>query len=188
MHNLLISWIAAIYSSVLEEYGDEALYKINHKSCSFWLKTLLKQYSEAPLRRKVEMLASGLKGHLVPLRLDEDNEKFTITMLPCGSGGMLALQGEYKSQKLPLVQKAQPQTFSKENFPVYCTHCALQEIISIEMLGHPVFITDCPEGRAVGKEYCRIYIYKKPQNIPDEFYKRLGKEKRLDRGDHDSKE
>ncbi len=107
-----------------------------------------------------------------------DEEKFTITMTPCGSGGKLVLEGGYKPPRnLARVKKAQPQTFGKENFPVYCTHCAFQEIVPIEVLGHPIFITDPPDADKIGEIPCSVYIYKDPKNIPEEFYERIGKKK-----------
>ena len=178
MHNLMRDWIAVLYSHIYKKYGEEALYEANHAACTFWLKDLLGKYEEAEPRRKAQMLAAGFRGHFVPLKVEEDDEKFTITMLPCGSGGKLALEGGYEPPRnLARVQEAQPQTLSKENFPVYCTHCAFQEIIPIEELGHPIFITDCPGGDKIGEEDCKVYIYKKAEDIPEEFYERLGKKK-----------
>jgi len=178
MHNLLRDWIAGIYSYIYEKHGDKALYEVNQAACSFWLKDLVKQYSEAEPRRRAQMLAAGFRGHLVPLEVAEDDEKFTITMLPCGSGGKLVLEGGYEPPRnLARVKKAQPQTLSKENFPVYCTHCAFQEIVPIEELGYPIFVTDCPGGDRIGEEPCKVYIYKDPKDIPERFYGRLGKKK-----------
>jgi len=178
MHNILRDWIAAIYSYIYKRYGDETLYEVNHAACSFWLKDLMELYPKESPSRRTQMLAAGFRGHLVPLRVEEDDEKFTITMLPCGSGGKLVLDGGYKEPRnLARVKKGQPQTFSKDDFPVYCTHCAFQEIIPIEVLGYPIFITDCPDGDKIGDEHCKVYIYKDPKNIPEKFYTRLGKKK-----------
>ena len=178
MHNIFRDWVAAIYSYIYEKYGDKILYEVNDVACSFWFKDLMKRYSKAEPRRRAQMLASGFRGHLVPLKVDEDDEKFTLTMLPCGSGGKLVLEGGYEPPRnLARVKKAQPQTLSKEDFPVYCTHCAFQEIIPIEEFGYPIFITECPEGGDIGKEHCKVYIYKDPKDIPERFYERLGKKK-----------
>ena len=178
MHNILRDWIAAIYSYIYKKDGDEALYEVNKAACSYWLKDLMELYPKAEPQRRAQMLAAGFRGHLVPLKVEEDDEKFTLTMLPCGSGGKLHTSGAYEPPRnLAKVKKAQPQTFFKENFPVYCTHCAFQEIIPVEELGYPMFITDCPEGDKIGKENCKVYIYKDPKKVPERFYERLGKKK-----------
>ena len=178
MHDILRDWIAAIYSYVYQQDGDQALYDLNKAACSFWLEGLMKLYPSAEPQRKAQMLAAGFRGHLVPLSVEEDDEKFTLQMLPCGSGGRLRTSGGYDPPKnLALVKKAQPMTFFKENFPVYCTHCAFQEIIPIETLGYPMFITDCPDGDKIGVEPCRVYIYKDHRDIPEKFYERVGKKK-----------
>ncbi|MFH0844080.1 MAG: hypothetical protein V1930_01275 [Pseudomonadota bacterium] len=178
MHNILRDWIAALYTHIYRKEGDEALYEANHVACSFWLKDLIELYPKAEPRRKAQLLAAGFRGHLVPLKVEEDDEKFTITMLPCGSGGKLHTDGGYDPPRnLAKVDKPQPQTFQKGQFPIYCTHCAFQEIIPIEALGHPLFITDPPEADKIGIENCKVYIYKDPKDIPAKFYERLGKKK-----------
>jgi hypothetical protein len=178
MHNILRDWIAAIYSYIYERDGDEALYEVNKAACSYWLKDLMEVYAKADPPRRAQMLAAGYRGHLVPLKVEEDDEKFTLTMLPCGSGGKLATSGAYEPpSKLSRVKRAQPQTYFKESFPVYCTHCAFQEIVPIEKLGYPMFITDPPEGDKIGKENCKVYIYKEPKSTPVRFYERVGKKK-----------
>ncbi|MFH1349385.1 MAG: hypothetical protein ABII26_00455 [Pseudomonadota bacterium] len=178
MHNLMRDWIGALYTYIYKNYGDEALYKANEAAVSFWLRDLVENYEKVEPKRRAQMLAAGFRGHLVPLRVEEDDEKFTITMLPCGSGGKLVLEGHYEPPSpLVRVKKAQPQTLSRENFPIYCTHCAFQEIVPIDKIGHPIFITDCPDGDKIGHENCRVYIYKNPQDIPEKFYTRLGKTK-----------
>ena len=178
MHDLMRDWIASLYTFIYKNYGEDALYEANHMACSFWLKGFLEKYAEADPRRRALMLAAGFRGHLVPLKVEEDQEKFTLTMLPCGSGGKLVLEGKYEPVgEVARVERAQPQTLSKKNFPIYCTHCAFQEILSIEKYGYPMFITDCPDGDKIGKVNCRVYIYKNPEDIPERFYKRLGKKK-----------
>lgn len=178
MHNIYRDWVAAIFSFIYENYGDEALYELNHAAFSSWFKDLIQLYLKEKPHRRAQMLAAGFRGHLVPLKVKEDDEKFTVTMLPCGSGGNLVLQGGYEPPRnLARVKKAQPQTFSKKNFPVYCTHCPFQEIIPIEEVGYPLFITDCVDGDEIGKKLCEVYVYKDPNDIPERFYERLGKKK-----------
>ena len=177
MHDLLRDWISTLYTWIYRKYGDDALSEANYEAFSVGFKMLTELYEKAELSKKVAMLSAGYRGHLVPLSVEEDDEKFTVTMLPCGSGGRLALSGAYEQGRMATVKTPQPMTFMKEDFPVYCTHCAFQEIIPIELVGHPLFITDCPDGDKIGKEPCRVYIYKDPKDIPERFYTRIGMKK-----------
>ena len=40
-------------------------------------------------RHRVQMFAMGLRGHLQPMKVEEDDEKVCITMVLCGSGERL---------------------------------------------------------------------------------------------------
>jgi len=57
----------------------------------------------------------------------------------------------------------------------YCTHCATSlEIMTIEQLGYPAWVIKHePDGMCVQR------IYKDPEGVPEEYYKRVGMEKRL---------
>jgi len=179
MHDLLVKWIAGIYSHIYLEFGDEVLYAVNYASCQLWIKDLIPLYKDANPEERLKLLCGGFRGHMTGLNVEEDEEKYTVVMQPCGSGGKLVLDGAYDTPTgLARVKRPQPQTLGKSNFPVYCTHCAMQEIIPIEMTGTPLFITDPPEGDEIGNVPCRVYIYKTAGAIPSKFYKRLGKVKR----------
>ncbi|MFC2002921.1 hypothetical protein ACFLV4_03125 [Chloroflexota bacterium] len=176
MHALYRDWTTALLTFVGRHYGDEALEQALRESCTAWLKPLVELYSKAELRRKVQMQANGLRGHLGLLRVEEDDEKFTFIMEPCGSGGRLILDGSYGSpQNFLMVKKGQPITYGREDFPVYCTHCSIVEILPVEWTGVPLFIVAPAEK--LGEEPCRVYLYKDAKAIPQEYYRMVGKTK-----------
>jgi hypothetical protein len=47
---------------------------------------VFKPIKETDFRSIVEHQASKMRGHLQPMKIEEDDEKVSITMLPCGSG------------------------------------------------------------------------------------------------------
>lgn len=58
---------------------------------------------------------------------------------------------------------------------LYCSHCSLvNEILPIENFGYPNRITEYPENPG---DPCTWYIYKDPDDIPEEYYTRIGKTK-----------
>lgn len=177
MHDLYLHFVTGLLSFVDRQYGDEALYQGLGEGCAAFLRPLAERYRGMEPRRKAELLAMGLRGHLHPLKIEEDDEKFTFMMQPCASGGRLILQGAYDGppNNFAKVAKAQPMTYGRADHPVYCVHCSFQEILPIEWDGVPLFITE--PAKELGKEPCRIYIYKRPEDIPDRFYERIGKQK-----------
>ncbi len=176
MHDLLRDWVTGLLTFVGERYGDEALLEAGKASCAAWFRPMSEIWAKADLRRKVELLASGLRGHLQPVTVEEDDEKFVFHMHPCGSGGRLVLDGCYGPPRNFLtVKKAQPQTYGVADFPVYCTHDPVLEIIGIEQTGAPLYIVI--PAQKIGHERCSIIIYKDPKAIPSDIYTRLGKKK-----------
>jgi len=177
MHDLYLHFTTGLLSYVGRQHGDEALYQALYGAVGAFMRPLVEAYRGIEPRRRAEMLAAGLRGHLHPLKVEEDDEKFTFMMQPCASGGRLILEGAYEGppNKFLKVEKAQEMTFGRSDHPVYCVHCAFQEIVPIDWEGVPPFITEPSPN--LGKEPCRIYIYKRPEDIPARFYERFGKQK-----------
>lgn len=177
MHDNYCYWIASLLSFVLRRFGVEAVFEALRESCSEMFEPLAKVYEGQSPKRWAELFAAGLRGHLQPLKIEEDEEKFTFIMKPCGSGGRLILQGHYEPNgRLSTIKEPHPiMTYSRKDFPIYCAHCPFQEIVFIEQLGFPLFIT-LPSDK-IGEEPCRMIIYKDPSRIPDFYYERIGKKK-----------
>jgi hypothetical protein len=127
-------------------------------------------------RATIEGIAAALRGHLgAYLKIEEDDEKFTFHM-PCPSGGSLVNEGRYDPPFNYLkVKKPQSITYGRPDFPVYCVHCTFQDSLPIDWFGRPLWLMDPAE--AIGKEPCMRYVYKRPEDIPERFYKRLGKKR-----------
>lgn len=176
MHDGLIDWITALLTFVGRRYGDEALYQALREGCTAWLEPLAEQFSKADAGHRAVMMTKVLRGHMMPIRIEEDDEKFTFVMEPCGSGGRLVLDGKYQPPRDFLkIEKPQPMTCGQKDFPVYCAHGPILSILAIEWGGAPVFFEE-PSDK-VGEEPCKIYLYKDPKATPAELYAKVGKEK-----------
>ena len=113
---------------------------------------------------------SWTASHAVPIQIEEDNEKFTLK-ISCPTGGGLRLKAEYGKTKKP-----HPWSHGEVGFCLYCTHCiTFFEMIAIEKFGYPIWGND-PVSKPEGT--CMQYIYKDPKFVPEEVYKRVGKEKK----------
>ena len=175
MHDLYRDWTTALLSFIYRNYGDQALNDSLSESCHSWLQPLLELYESTPEpAKRARMLATGLRGHLQPLEIEEDDEKFILRMIPCGSGGRLIRDGGYGPPKnYATVEKAQDLTYHIKDLPIYCTHCPFQEIIPIELKGYPLFVTIPSEN--LGEEPCSILLYKDLKAVPEEYFRRVNK-------------
>ena len=178
MHDLYRNWITATLSEVGRRYGDDDLEGIMTEGVRAWWKPIVDSLPKEPeaMPAKVKMFISGLHGHLQPLEIKEDDEKVEIKMCPCGSGGRLVSEGKYEGpDAFHTIKKAQPLTYGRKDFPVYCAHEYAMEKVDIEENGRPFVVVE-PAAR-LGKDYCTMVVYKDPENVPLKYYERLGIEK-----------
>ena len=176
MHDLYMNWSAALESHIYNNHGVDELYTAVKWAVSAGMQQFREEYDKADFRRRVKMLAAGLKGHLQPLELKEDDDKVCIKMQPCGSGERLFKSGGYEPPRnFAMMKEPHPLTYGETDFPIYCCHAPLQELIWMEWLGYPVFVSY--PVQKMGRDACWYCIYKDPEKIPEETYLRLGKEK-----------
>jgi hypothetical protein len=175
MHDGYRNWVAALLSDVGRRDGDEALEAIMHTSvAAWWLPNLDTMTARTADRRaQVKMFIAGLRGHLQPIEVDEDDERVILKMTPCGSGGRLVLEGKYDGDDALLtIRTASRITYGRDDFPVYCAHEALMERINIERDGRPLVVVE--PSRHLGTEPCSFIIYKDPDAVPASYYERIG--------------
>jgi len=168
LHDIYRDWIASLLSFIGRRYGDEAVHNALQEYFDMLMQSLGKAYADQDLRRMAEMAAAGLRGHLHPFEVEEDEEKFTFVLNPCGSGGRLMVEGKYGPPcNFFKIQKAQEMTFQQQDFPVYCSHCFFQNIGPTKAGNSPLPIVVPP--KQMGKEPCRAYLYKDPSRCPEEY-------------------
>ena len=175
MHDLYRNWVTSLLTEIGTNYGDEVLDDIMMKSVRSWWTPIMDKLprGQDDLAAKIKMFISGIHGHLQPLEIKEDEEKITVKMCPCGSGGRLVSEGKYEGKDGFLkIKDGQPLTWGISDFPVYCAHEYAMERIDIEDHGHPFIVIEPAEN--IGKERCSMHIYKDPKNIPDKYYERIG--------------
>jgi len=166
MHDALIDWITSILSYVGRRFGDAVLYEAHREGCKAWVAPLTEAFKAADFRHRAVILTKILRGHMMPLRIEEDDEKLTFVMEPCGSGGRQIQNGKYQSPHGFLrIKSAQPLTLGREDFPVYCAHHHFEELIPRELVGYPLFVTEPAER--LGQGACRIFLYKNPSKAPE---------------------
>ncbi|MCB1746957.1 MAG: hypothetical protein H6977_02185 [Gammaproteobacteria bacterium] len=178
MHDLYRNWITATLSEVGRRYGDEALDDVMVEGVRAWWQPITRAMPQDPesLPARIKMFAAGLHGHLQPLEISEDDDKIEIKMCPCGSGGRLIQEGKYEGDEAFLtIEKGQRMTYGRPDYPVYCAHEYAMERVDIEENGTPFVVVE-PAAR-LGRDHCKMVVYKDPAKIPAEYYERIGLKK-----------
>ncbi len=178
MHDLYRDWTTATLSAVGRRFGDAALEEVMTEGVkAWWTPNLEKMAQGSPtLQQRIKMFVAGLRGHLQPMHIEEDDEKVVIQMRPCGSGGRLVLEGKYEGPNAFLtIEKPQRMTYNRANFPVYCAHEPPMEMVDIEKNGAPFVVVE--PAAVLGKEHCSFIIYKDKSKVPEKYYERLGLKK-----------
>ncbi len=174
LHDGYMFWATGLLTYIYQNYGIESVEKAERFAHTIEGKTVFKPPVETDLRSLIIHLASSLRGHLQPLEIEEDDEKIVLTMKPCGSGERIIELGGYEAG-LAKVEEPHRITWGMKNFPIYCVHCPIMETLGFEGTGdlQPVHLATEPMRHG----FCHFAYYKDPANIPEEFYRRLGKEK-----------
>lgn len=158
MHDLYRDWITHLLSFIGTRYGDGDLSEALNETVFGFTKRLSSRYANKGIKRKVQILAAGLRGHLHPFTITEEGDCFVITASVCGSGGRLVQEGAYDAPEGFLkIKDPQPMTFERADFPVYCAHCYFQNNCPVEG-DEPLFITEPADN--IGEEACIIRIPK----------------------------
>ncbi len=176
IHDSYVNVFTAALSFIYRSYGGEVLEQGLREIFKPMAAAAEASSGKADFRKKVQTTVHVLRGHFRPLQIQEDDEKVCITMQPCGSGQMLVEEGAYgPPRNYAMVNEPQPITFGMTDFPVYCTHDPMLEILAVELTGYPRVVCYPPDK--MGTAPCRFCIYKDPDAIPEEVYTRVGKKK-----------
>jgi hypothetical protein len=179
LHDGYMCWISGLLTFIYNNYGVEAVAKAEQeahtKEGKIAFPPLDKKFT---FRETVLHTVNALHGHVhQPMTVEEDDEKITITVDPCGSGGRIMQKGGYGDGLFATVKEADPITWGRGNMPIYCIHCPSMEILEINNTGKLRFVhPPVNEDGSVGPK-CKYLLYKDSANIPKEYYKRIGKKK-----------
>jgi hypothetical protein len=176
LHDGYMIWVTGLLSYIYRNYGMDALEEAEKEAHTIEARTVFKPSGKTDFRSRVEELASALRGHLQPIVIEEDDEKITLTMKPCGSGERIIQKGGYEPEiGLAKVKDPHPATWGMKDFPIYCVHCPVMEMLTFEGVGELGVVRLVSDPMVMGE--CHFAIYKNTDDIPEEFYSRIGKKK-----------
>jgi hypothetical protein len=174
LHDGYMFWVTGLQTYIYQKYGIKDLEEAERMAHTIEAKIVFKPSEKTDFRSKVEHQVGGFRGHLQPIKVEEDDEKVTITMQPCGSGERLIQKGGYEAG-LARIKEPHCITWGMPDFPMYCIHCPIMEMQAIERNGD--FNTIHEVETPIKNGSCHWVFYKDPSRIPEKYYTRIGKQK-----------
>lgn len=189
LHDLYCDWMWDMLSKIAERFGEAEVYSMLRATQDKWmLRRTWKAFRKMPVKKQVDLTAEMMRAHRCgpeqdgEISVTEDEEKYTVVMDPCGSGGRMR-RGDPKDgtpsrlgppYDFGVTKEAHPWSWGRKDVPYYCTHCAVNEILPIEWGGYPLWVTDFDPDAS---KPCRWQFYKKPELIPEKYWTRVGEKK-----------
>lgn len=171
LHDPMVRFMADSFAWVLRTYGEDSLLDF-HLATAEGQRGGFEKWEQMTAAEFAATTAFLLRQHMGQVQVQEDDQRFTVTQSPCGSGGRFRLDGAYSgSDALPFVDVPGPLTFGERCMPVYCTHCAIWNgTATLRWFGRAQWVFDQP-ARADGG--CTLHIYKRREDAPAEYSRRV---------------
>ena len=172
-----INWITSLLSFVGRDIGEEAVERALRATGEEFVRPRRDtgvDWGSLPASARAKVIARAMVANFGNCAVEEDDEKITLSF-HCGTGGRLIDDGRYDGDGYLVLREPAPRTFMRDALPVYCAHCSVNnEMQPVEWGGTQTSI----EFPAAGKgDVCVHHVYKDVDAIPDEAYRRIGKEK-----------
>ena len=174
-HDLMVEYVWALLTYIGKTYGEEEVEKALHFRHHVQSQVAERMLGMSP-EEAVRFKAMIHRGHHSNITITEEEDRFVLKLDPCNTGGRMLRAGLDKPPVgLLRTNKAYPWTWNKENVSYYCAHCAMHEIQGMDKgASHPTWVYECPEHP---DDPCIQYCYKRTEDIPEQYFKRIGKEK-----------
>lgn len=187
LHDLFCDWLWDVFTRIAERHGEDEMHEIMMATQETWMmKRTWKAFRRMSVKTRVDLMAEMMRAHHCgpqqdgTLAVTEDEDRYTIWMDPCGSGGRMRrgdpVDGTPSRLGPPygfgITSKAHAWSWGKAGVPYYCLHCANMEILPIQWGEAPLWVTEYADDAA---KPCAWHFYKSPERIPERFYERLGK-------------
>ena len=171
-----INWITSLLTFIGEELGEDAVEEALRKTGDEFVRPRRDtgtDWGSLPASVRAKVIARAMVSNMGSVDVDEDDEKIVLSV-QCGTGGRLIDEGRYEGDPAYLtLQEQSGRTFMRDELPVYCAHCSVNnEMQPVEWGGAPTSIEHPPERKG---EACVHHIYKDTSAIPDDAYERIGK-------------
>ena len=126
------------------------------------------------LKERIRGIAEVWHWHPGGVTVSEDDDRVTFHTHPCGSGMRLELRGKYGPGGWHRSASASGSNFLQEGFPTYCNHCADLNRLSLTSRSTIWLVEGWRPHREPARRACRQHSYKRFEDIPSEFFDRVG--------------
>ena len=131
------------------ELGEEAVGESQKWAMERYWKRSVEAIDARPRKEIVQLLAATWRAHSTSgvgpnpgaFEIEEDDEKVTFRMNPCGSGQRLWRNRRYEGENgYAVMEEEHDWAYNRKGFPIYCTHCTfMNEMLPIQWIGYPVY-------------------------------------------------
>lgn len=178
IHDHYVYWVTSLLTHITKRYGEDAAVEALKDSYFLPVLGLERIRKDVGVKEYMQMWVDGILRHhgMIPgLKIEEDDDKFTVTFGRCGSGGFLIDQKMYDGPfGFARLKKARPETWGEENVPVYCAHCTWVEMWSNMLSDEKAQNIAIAKRKTKPGEPCILHFYKDASKVPEEFKSRIG--------------
>ncbi len=172
-----INWITVLLSFIADELGEEAVERALRRTGDDFVRPRRDtgtEWGSLPASARAKVIARAMVANFGAVEVDEDDEKIILSFR-CGSGGRLIDDGRYEGDgAYTTLHERRGRTFMRDELPVYCAHCSVNnEIQPVEWGDAPTSVEYPPERPG---EPCIHHVYKDVTRMPDVVFERIGKE------------
>ena len=178
LHDGYMTWVSGLQTYIYEHYGVEVLEEAERFAHEVEARLVFKfDGPKLDFKAFTKMFITGMHGHVFQnMTVTEDDEKVTMTVDPCGSGGRLQQMGGYDPEiGLAKIKEPCNITFGLPDFPIYCIHCPVMQAQDVERFGDFTSVKGYKDGE-IGP-CCVYHFYKNKADTPEKYYTEIGKEK-----------
>jgi hypothetical protein len=183
MQDYSINWITSLLSFIGDELGEEGVERALRRTGDEFIRPRRDtgvEWSTLPAEARAKVIARAMVANFGTCEVQEDDDKITLRFR-CGTGGRLIDEGRYRaseggvddgSEGYLVLREAGPRTFGRDELPVYCAHCSVNnEIQPVEWGGVPTSVEHPPTAPG---EPCVHEIWRDPTDAPAETWVRIG--------------
>jgi len=171
-----VNWITSLLTFVADELGEDAVERALRRTGDEFVRPRRRtgtEWGDVPAAQRAKVITRAMLANMGEVEVSEDDEKIVLAFR-CGSGGRLIDDGRYEGDHpYRTLHERSGRTFMRDELPVYCAHCSVNnEIQPVEWGGAPTSIEFPPERAG---ERCIHHVYKDVDAVPAEAYVRIGK-------------
>lgn len=176
-HDFTSDMWAAMVTYVGSNFGEEEVEKVWRKIVSHT--TLGSGATLGSTEERVYIGAEIWRAHYLgddQFKIIEYEDRYEFLLDPCPTGGRMRKKGMLKPPyNFGATSKPYPWSWSRAGIPWYCIHCSLcRGIMAVEASGYFVRVHEYPEETEATQGKCRLIFYKKPDLVPEKYFKELG--------------